>query len=415
VTGRTVNTRALALWALTVFVFSIPSENAITIQGLGSLSRLLAIGAFALTIVSLFDRGRFRLRSPPLFVITAFVFLAWVIATYFWSIAPSTSLSRIFTMAQLIVFVWMLHEVPRDDRDRASLMQAFVLGCYLILVVAIGLFFFSPGDYYRQSGPFNPNGLAVVAGLGIPMAWMLALRHTTGAMRWLNMLYPLITLFGIVLAASRGGLLTTLVALLIIPATMPLLGLVRGAAVSIAAVIMAITVITVLPQTFPALERNLDRLAETSDELQGGTLTGRTDIWATGYEIFRENPLFGVGAGGFVSANRMLTGSGKNAHNAFIAVAVGTGIIGLALYVGLFAIALTGILLVRERRLEFLVLFAALVVAMMPTNSDNDKFAWFVLSMLAVYRPIDVRVQPPVLPVAPLEPRGVSSWSRAPR
>ena len=389
---RSIDLRGLALAALALFVFSIPSENAVSVGGVGSLSRLIALAAAGLTLLSLFFNGRFRFRIPSLFVMTTVLLVLWMTASYFWSVVPNVTFSRITTMLQLAVFVWMLHQVPQSQRDRTVLMQAFVLGCYLTIGIVIALFLVGPTDYYRQSGPFNPNGLAVVSGLAIPVAWMLALHYTTGWLRWANALYPLFALFVVVLSASRGGLLTTLVALLIIPATLPRLGIVRGVAVTMLFAVLAVGALEYLPRAFPALERNVERLMSTSEELQGGSFTGRTYIWSAGLEVLRDSPVVGVGVGGFNHATYLIRGRAQSPHNAFLSVAVGSGLIGLVLYLALFVIALAGILMVREHRIELLVLFGALVVGMMPTNSDNDKFAWFLLAMIAVLRPINLRI-----------------------
>jgi O-antigen ligase len=69
-------------------------------------------------------------------------------------------------------------------------------------------------------------------------------------------------------------------------------------------------------------------------------------------------------------------------------VVVETGLVGLSLFALLLAVALVGIVVNPARRLEHLVLFAALMVAMMPTNSANDKFAWFILAAFASARPV---------------------------
>ena len=404
----------LALWMVAAFVFSIPSENGVTIPGVGSLSRLIGVAAFVAGLASVIGRDRVRFRSPSLFLVVTALFFVWSAATIFWSVAPGVTLGRAVTFAQLGVLVWLVHQLVRTDRELAFLQQAFVLGCYVLIGVGLSAFLGTQGSAFRNVGGFNANGFAIVSALAIPMAWGLAVRRVHGWLRVLNVVYPLFAIAAVVLAASRGGLLTALVALLIVPLTLGRLSLVRR--LLLFASIAAITTVafTFVPQAFPNLQQNLERLAETDEELLGGTLTGRTQIWAAGLEVYRGAPIVGVGAGGFNTAVTPVLGESKSPHNAFLSVAVGTGTIGLLLYVGLVIVAFVGIIANPDRRWEHLVQFLALVVALAPTNSDNDKFAWFILASFAAVRPVLVVIGRPTTaatPPAPSTPAGTPASS----
>lgn len=380
----------LALWALALFVFSIPSENGVVIPGVGSLSRLIGVFAFGMGILSLHDRGRLRFRTPSLFLIVTLLFVGWGASTYFWSIVPTVTLSRIITFAQLVVLVWLVHQVARTDRDRDFVMQAFVLGCYVIIAIGVTVFLGSGGTAFRDVGSFNANGFAIVSAMAIPMAWGLVLRRTFPALQVVNTLYPLAAMVAVVLAASRGGLLTSLVALTIIPLTLSRLHLWQRLILFAGVTAIAWSAFVWVPQVVPNIEQNIARLAEVDDELVGGTLTGRTNIWAGGLEVFASSPIVGLGLGAFNAAVEPIIGKARSPHNAFLSVAVGAGLVGLMLFVALFAILAFGIVTQPARRGEYLVLLLALIVGMMPTNSDTDKFAWLILALLASARPVMV-------------------------
>lgn len=390
--GTRVTTSRLALWALAAFVFFIPSDTGVTISGVGSLSRMVGLIAFGAGALSLVAGGRLRVRMPSLFLVVAALFTLWSAVTFFWSIAPSDTFGRISTYGQLVVMAWLLHQLVRDDRDLDFIWQAFVLGCYVM--VGTGLMAFLGGADYRNVGGRNPNGFAIVAALAIPMAWGLTLRRSHSWLYWLNAAYPLIALLAVVLAASRGGLLTALVAVVVIPLTLRQVSSVTRVAlfVGIAAVVWA--GFSYVPTALPELQRNLDRLGETEEQIIGGTMTGRTTIWTAGAEVFRSSAVGGVGMGGFNRAVLPILGAPRSPHNAFLSVAVGGGIVALLLFSGLVLISAVSAFLRSERRLEHLVLFAALLVGMMPTNSDNDKFAWFVLGALAAAKPLLLSLAP---------------------
>jgi O-antigen ligase len=387
---RQISVSRLALWVLAAFIFFIPSDTGVPIPGVGSLSRMVGLVAFGAGALSLVAGGRVKVRAPSLFLVIAALFTLWSAATYFWSIAPSVTMGRINTYAQLAVMAWLLHQLVRDDRDLDFLWQAFVLGCYVM--IGTGLVAFFGGAEYRNVGGRNPNGFAIVAALAIPMAWGLALRRSHGRLYWLNVAYPVFAVVGVVLAASRGGLLTTLVALIVIPLTLGRFPVVTRVVLFAAIATVTWAAFSLLPTAVPEIQRNLDRLAETEEQIMGGTLTGRTTIWSAGAEVFQSSTVIGVGMGGFNRAVLPILGAARSPHNAFLSVAVGGGIIALLLFTALVAAAWLGAMLLSERRLEHFVLLAAVFVGMMPTNSDNDKFVWFVLGALAAARPLLLRV-----------------------
>jgi len=381
----------VALGALALFVFSIPSENGVSIPGVGSMSRILGLLAAGFAFVSLFDRGRLRFRSPSLYLVIAALFVAWAGTTYFWSVAPSNSISRTMQFVQLFVFAWMVHQVARTDRHRDLLMQAFVLGCYVMVAVALVAYIGSARGGYRDV-VFSANSFAIVAALGIPMAWGLMLRRAFPWLQALNTVYPLFALLAVVLAASRGGLLTAAVALLVIPLTLPNLSVARRSVLIAGVAAIVVSVATWLPQAVPDLERNLDRLARVDEDLLGGTMTGRTDIWAAGAQVFATSPIIGVGIGSYTRAVEPIYGRAVGAHNAFWSVTVTSGLVGGLLFVAMFIVVLAGLFVNPPRRIDYMVLFAALLVGAFPSNAENNKFLWYILAVLASAKPIMVRI-----------------------
>ena len=381
----------LALAAAALFVFSIPSEHGVSIPGVGSLSRVLGYLAIGATLLSLYDRGLLRFRAPSLFLVAAAAFVTWSAATYFWSLAPATSVSQSVQFVQLFVLAWMIHQLARTDRQRDLLMQAFVLGSFVMISVAVIVYLGSARVGYRDVG-FPANSFAIVSALTIPMAWGLVLRRPFPLLHLLNVSYPLFALAAVVLAASRGGLLTAIVALTVIPLTLPKLSVWLRVALLVTVAAVGVAGGAWLPRVAPDLERNLERLGRVDEEIIGGTMTGRTTIWMAGVQVFATSPIIGVGSGGFNRAVEPLLGSARSAHNAFLSVAVTSGLVGLFLFTAMFAIALVGVVTQRARRFEYLVLLLALLVSTMPANSENNKFLWYILASLASARPVMVDV-----------------------
>ena len=109
-------------------------------------------------------------------------------------------------------------------------------------------------------------------------------------LRLLCRLYPVAALLGVLATSSRTALLASGLGLLVVPIswTSPLVRVWTAAWVP---ALLVGVVLVLAPQT------SLDRLATTADEVRGGDINERRELWAAGAEIFMAQPLGGVGAG----------------------------------------------------------------------------------------------------------------------
>lgn len=139
-------------------------------------------------------------------------------------------------------------------------------------------------------------------------------------------------------------------------------------------------------------------LLEISDDLDEAS-SGRWTIWQHGVEMFLRRPLFGVGAGAFVWANRSGDFGPPNSlqpHNLFIQIAATTGIIGLAVWLAFLASLLSRLrqLLISTSNIYeqywiqlfakgFLVTLVALLAAGM-FGHTLYRYTWYVVAALVV-------------------------------
>lgn len=56
--------------------------------------------------------------------------------------------------------------------------------------------------------------------------------------------------------------------------------------------------------------------------------SGRSELWAIAIKLFKDNPIFGIGAGRYVS----LSGAGTNAHNTYLEILCELGVVGFTLF-----------------------------------------------------------------------------------
>ncbi len=386
---RRVDLRHVATWTIVLFAFSIPFDEILSIPGIGSPTRLIGLVALAIGMTALVGGGRVRFHRPPLFVVVTGLFVLWNVVTFYWSYQPSATLREGITYAQLLVLVWLMSEFCRGRVERLRLMQGFVLGNYVSFgITAFTVLVASSG--FRDVGPFNANQFSVILALGIPMAALLITERSSRLLHALNLLYPLIATFGVVLGASRSGLIVCLIALAVVPFSIARLSTVRRVVLTVAALLAVWFSFGFAPQLFPELYANIERLEGTGVELTTGTLTARTTIWRETLVVFQDSPIVGIGSGAtrFALAETEI-GRVKAVHNAYLSVAASTGIVGLLMFAAALVLAALGALFAVPAHRPFLLILAlALLTAMIPANSESRKDTWFILGLLAVQRPI---------------------------
>lgn len=383
----------MGLW---VFVALIPFERNITVPGLGALGTPFGLVAAGLALLAALDNGRVRLRVPSLFLLLMGLFVLWSGLSFFWSITPGASLSRTVTFGQLLIMAWLIWQLCRTEHEQRALLQSYVVGGYV--AVGVVLFGFFTGEWESAGASAarhsfvggNPNWLALGLAVGIPMAWHLVHSSKHWSTQSLNGLYIALAILAIGLTGSRGGFVTATVAMSVIPLTYWHLGVSRK--VTLLAVLAG-----ALYSAFILIpEANLERLLTASDEIAGGgTLTGRTLIWQAGVEVLGRNQAFalvGSGSGTFDNAVEPLMGRPRPAHNAYLSVLVGSGVVGFALFTAVLFTAIGPVLTLKAPFKQiYLVLWLTLCTALVPANIETQKHVWFTLTMLTTAHAFVVR------------------------
>jgi O-antigen ligase len=368
----------LAFGFLWLMVFTIPGEQIIRFEGIGSVTSIAGTMGLAIGVLDVLARGSRRRLVRFHGAIVAFVL--WAAATTFWSINAIATLARLATYIQLGIFAWLIWELASVRTRQNALLQAYVLGAYIASLSTLFVFFTaSPADNTMRFAAFDdPNNLGATMALAIPMAWFLSLvSGQSRFMGWLNRVYVPVGLTAVILTGSRGAFIATLASLLIIPWTVSRVRLSMKAIVSVGVVMLLYLLATLVPRP------TADRLATIPSELETGRVGARGPIWRAGAEVFARHPLAGVGAGTFPHAVQPILGGRPAAHQSFLAVAVEGGIVGLVFFLGMFAATLLALPRVAplERKLAA-VLFLTLSIAMLPLSWQYKKQPWFVLSLL---------------------------------
>jgi O-antigen ligase len=368
---------SIAYAGLWVFIFSLPWEKVLALPGLAIVARTLGATAALLTVISVVTSGSFR-RLHAAHVL-AVLFWTWAALELFLFHFGDRPPYKFWTFGQLILVMWMIWELARTEQRVQGLFLAFVCGAYVAAFDTVMLFRREAETLRRFSaGELDGNDLAMVLALSLPMAWYLGMVARRPLIRWACRAYLPVVILSVGLTGSRGGMLATTVALLFIPLSMTRLSPGRIITAGVMLITAGCLAVAFVPETL------IERLGTTSSEVEAGRFGGRGKLWRAGLEIVPENPIFGHGIGAYKTAITPKLGSmAQVAHNSYISVLVEEGIVGLVLYLGMFAAVFFSILkLPRLERRFAVVLMATLGVAMFPLTWEDRRPAWFVLSAL---------------------------------
>jgi O-antigen ligase len=378
----------MAFASLWLLVFAIPWEDAITIPGLGTSARLVGMIAVVLGVMAIIERG--KLRSPVLAHLMMALFVTFAGMSYLWSLYPEGTSVQLVTYLQLLTMVWLIWEHAPHFGDQIRLMQAYVFGTLVSGGDTVYEFLsHQESVYQRYAGArLDANDLGLMTALSIPLSYYLMIQ-SRGKIMWIYRLQLILAGTTIMLTASRGATLAAIAALAIVPLTQVRLTGRQRIAVVVTFALIVSGVLLFAPAT------SWERLSTVPNELERGTLTGRTLIWSAGWELFREHPLLGVGANAFrLTVSRVLAepirlddpSPAPPAHNTFLSVLVEQGIIGLALFFALIVSLVVSLwaapLLSRQL---WIVCLGAWAIGVSDLTWEMRKPTWFFFGLLVAH------------------------------
>jgi O-antigen ligase len=375
----------IAFGSLWLLVFAMPWEDAITISGFGTSVRLIGMVTLGLGALAIFERG--KVRRPAVGHIAMALFVVLGVLSYLWSLYPEGTLIQAFSYVQLFTMVWLIWELASGVQEQMHLMRAYVFGTFVSGIDTFYLFLSHQESVYQRyaGAKLDANDLGLIMALSIPMSYYLLIQNH-GRMVWVYRVHLILAGTTILLTASRGATLATVVALTIVPLTQARLGGRQRVALVMTVILLIGGVLFFVPET------SWERLATVPTEFEQGTFTGRTIIWKAGWEIFRAHPFFGIGANAFrVMVSRELAepirmgeaDPAPPAHNTFLSVLVEQGVLGFAVFCGMLgalAVSLRGMPPFPQRL--WIVSLGVWVVGVSSLTWEMRKPTWFFFGLL---------------------------------
>ena len=372
--------RAAAWWILLAYAFAVPWEYSLELgPPFGNAARLLGLLLLLAAVPAILEDGRLRRPGPVQWL--ALAFFLWVCCTALWSVNSAVTASAIRGYFQEILPVWLVWELARSPRHLRWLLRAAVAGSWVLaLLTAWNLATLdavaSERIRFAAYGQ-DPNDVARFLDLSFPLAALLAVSEEGWPARILAWGYLPLGLAGVVLTASRGGVLAAAVAILGSAAI-----LIRKRPLAASAALTFLPALgAILWQILP--RETFERLATIPQQLQGGDFNLRLNIWQAGWHAFLRAPLFGHGTGTFVAAAGMAPED--TAHNTALSLAVGGGLVALLLAVALLAAGVAQASRTRGLlRLAFGTLLAVWLISSMVATIEENRSTWLLLALVAL-------------------------------
>jgi O-antigen ligase len=372
--------RRIAWLLLLLFAFAIPWEYSLNLgEPLGNIARILGLLLLLVAIPAVLQSGHLRAPGPMQWLVLA-LFL-WLCCTYFWTIEPLATLIKLRGYFQELMIVWLIWEFAESAGDLRALLRATVAGSWVLALLTVANFasadaMASEQIRFAASGQ-DPNDVARFLSLAFPLAALLV----NGERRWYWRLlaagYLPLGLVAVLLTASRGGFLAAVVGL-------------AGSAVLLAvghprrvrAGLLALPPLAVLLWLIVP-RGTLERLATIGEQLQGGDLNQRMNIWSAGWHAFARAPFFGTGAGTFVGAAG--TAPIDTAHNTALSIAVSGGLVALFLAVAIVATAIWSITQTcGPLRWALAIALVVWCITSLVATVEESRSTWLLLAMIAL-------------------------------
>ncbi len=372
--------RSLAWTLLVAFAFAVPWEYSLDLgPPFGNVARIVGLVLLLAAVPAVLQAG--RLRSPGPLQWLVLVFYLWFCCTGFWTIDPAETFYRIRAYFQEMMVVWLVWEFAETPRDLRTLLRAYIAGSWVLAALTVANFS-SPeavaaGQVRFAAYGQDPNDVARFLDLGFPLAALLLDSGSGWLQRLLAVGYLPLGLVAVLLTASRGGFVAAVVALAGCAAV-----LVRGHAKAVLAVLFASPAIAA-GLWFAIPSATFARLATIPEQLRGGGLNQRLNIWSAGWRAFLHAPFIGSGAGTFVRAAG--TAPIDTAHNTGLSILVGGGLCALFLAAAIVTLAAyLACKMISALRLALVVSLLVWLVTSLVATVEESRTTWLLMALVAL-------------------------------
>jgi O-antigen ligase len=372
--------RRIAWVLLIVFVFAIPWEYSLDLgEPLGNVARIAGLLVLLVAVPAVLQAG--AVRTPGVLQWLVLALYLWFCCSYFWTVDAVATLVKMRYFFQDIMIVWLVWEFAESPADLRDLLRASLAGSWVLAALTLANFAspeaIAAGQIRFAASGQDPNDAARFMDLGFPVAALLFASETRWPVRMFAVGYFPVALFAVLLTASREGFLAALAALVGCGIL-----LARGRGKAVLGAVFALPAICAALWLLVPYEI-FDRLATIPEQIQGGDLNRRWNIWAAGWQAFIHAPIFGSGAGAFVAAAGLYPND--TAHNTVLSILVAGGLCALTIALAIVVVAARQIMQMRgPLRIAMMTSFAVWALISLVSAVEESRTTWLLFGMIAL-------------------------------
>lgn len=314
--------------------------NTLTLGGV-TVGRLVAPLAL-LAIVTSIARSPVRTRWSRATLISMFAYSTIAVASLVWTESTPGTVEEVGALALSLLYAFAFAVLLREPRDLTALLWV-VASCSIFLAL-LWISRYLSGVDRRFNDAGDPNFFAALQVVSLPLVMVLAARARTRLRR--TLLYGGVALIAasVVSTLSRGGLLTLLVATMLIT-LLPTRELFRSRAQKRNLFVASMIGLGLLLGFAWGDVAHRFEVGFNQEHVAGG----RGDLWLAAWHAYEDHPLGGIGYGAFhdqsfqwlrntpgvnLEEHLRFVDSGEYVHNAYLGSLAELGPLGLAAFLG---------------------------------------------------------------------------------
>lgn len=317
-------------------------------------------GGLALAVIAyvLLTRGRQELRPNGLLAAVA-GYGIWTLASAFWAGDTGPVTTALFSYLLAIAYMLSFALLVRGTQQLRQIFTTLAFGSLVFGLVSFATYSAGGADDRAAGLQGDPNYFAVYQVIALPAALVLAALTNRPQVRLALYGVVGVIVLSVVSSLSRTGLIA-LTGVVLATLFLPWRAFFRRPSQKVSyAISLTVASAAAAALGATALISRIQALLEPGEDGDRGS--GRSDLWRAAWHGFKENEVFGLGAGNFrtrsldllqstpgVDTTKNYVRAGREAHNAYLGTLTELGIVGLALF--LLVIGLTATYLVRSAR-----------------------------------------------------------------
>ncbi len=264
--------------------------NTLTLGGV-TVGRLVAPLALVAIVTSI-ARSPVRTRWSRATLVSVFCYATIAVSSLLWTQSASGTVEEVGALALSLLYALAFAVLLREPRDLSALLWVVAACSMFLALLWISRYLSGVDRRFNEAG--DPNFFAALQVVSLPLVMVLAARARTRPRRVALYLGVALIAASVVSTLSRGGLLTLLVATLLIT-LLPTRELFRSRAQKRNVFVAAMIGLCILLGFAWGDVAHRFEVGFNQEHVAGG----RGDLWLAAWHAYEENPLTGIGYGAF--------------------------------------------------------------------------------------------------------------------